>query len=483
MEVKLKTEDGSFHTLDVHEQRRILQDVLHEYHVSMGMYGNRQYTGTKKELPIGTTDELFYPCVVREGQFLSDRVRKQEEVEGFVDVENGVFMVADNNTHLERASPEVMISERSDVMKTLFISQQNLLSFLHLMDRSVQLPARTDDSNSLSLHITGCTGNVELQTQAQQQGLQKSSQLNEDQQNPQQLFLQFLNQLEDQAFKWSQSSKVVNDQSPKNLTLTGHESAAETDKTAIRSDSTESNISPGFACSQCSYTTTRKRQLEDHMSSHSEDRPYQCTWCPFNTKKKRYLTEHMRVHSTEKPFKCSECPFRANRKQYLRYHERTHSGEKPYKCTECPYRAIQKTSLIKHLRTHSGEKPFQCPECSYRTSQKSALVTHRRTHSGEKPYKCSLCQYSTSQRSALVTHWRTHSGEKPYRCSLCSYSASQKITLVRHMKVHEEGSVVYGMSYTSLQANSPKVTPADGPVFVKPLTFVQPLDIVKQETD
>ena len=523
----LQVEGTNFPTF---EQGRLLQALHQDNHISMETFGNEQILKSEVKQACGTPGELSFSCQGLEGGITSghDFADKVEEEEVSVDVENGMFMVAENNANLHCTPPEKAISDWMSLRENISITSQSLLSLLHLMDRSLNVPPvdQTDQTisklpenspSSQNIHNTGSGRNVGFYTQTQEcQPVQESSQFSKAGQNPQ-FFLQVLSHLEDQVYKWSQSSAIVKDQSPKNLAWTEQDSFAGIDSslTLAEQDSvTGTEVSPDrsahsiptnngeslkesetshldhtqFKCPQCSYITTRKRQLEEHMSSHSEDRPYKCTSCPFNTKKKRYLTEHMRVHSTEKPFKCSECPFRANRKQYLRYHERTHSGEKPYKCTECPYRAIQKTSLIKHLRTHSGEKPFQCPECPYRTSQKSALVTHRRIHSGEKPYKCSLCQYSTSQRSALVTHWRTHSGEKPYTCEICSYKASQKITLVRHMRVHEEGNVVYGMSYNSLQnmCNSGTQTSSatqtyDGPVFVKPLPFVQPLNMVKQE--
>ena len=538
MDRELQVEERNFHTF---EQGRLLQALHQGNHISIGRFGNEQVL--KSEVKRGTTGELSLSSQGREGGIISGRdFAEKDEEEVPVDVENGMFMVADNNTSLHCTPPEKAMSDWMSLRENISATSQSLLSLLHLMDRSLKVPPVEQTEQTISklqgnspsshntnpltahnVHNTGSGGNVGFYTQIQEcQQVQESSQFSKAGQNPQ-FFLQVLSHLEDQVYKMSQSSTIFKDQSPKNLTLTEEDSfaginspltLAEQDSVALtlaeqdsvaetedsrdgsvcsiptnREETSETPNDKQFECSQCSYITTRKRQLEEHMSSHSEDRPYKCTSCPFNTKKKRYLTEHMRVHSTEKPFKCSECPFRANRKQYLRYHERTHSGEKPYKCTECPYRAIQKTSLIKHLRTHSGEKPFQCPECPYRTSQKSALVTHRRIHSGEKPYKCSQCQYRTSQRSALVTHWRTHSGEKPYTCDICSYKASQKITLVRHMRVHEEGNVVYGMSYNSLQnmcnsatqTCSATQTSFDDPVFVKPLPFLQPLNMAKQE--
>ena len=47
----------------------------------------------------------------------------------------------------------------------------------------------------------------------------------------------------------------------------------------------------------------------------------------------------------------------------LDIHMYTHTEEKPYQCMHCEKAFSQKSNLTTHMLTHSGEKPFQCTEC------------------------------------------------------------------------------------------------------------------------
>ena len=78
--------------------------------------------------------------------------------------------------------------------------------------------------------------------------------------------------------------------------------------------------------------------------------------------------------------RCPYCPYVTMMKTNLNNHVRTHTGEKPYPCPYCSMSFSQKGSLQTHIRTHTGEKPFACTFCSYRSAQKSTLNNHVWTH-------------------------------------------------------------------------------------------------------
>ncbi|KAK3856331.1 hypothetical protein Pmani_030557 [Petrolisthes manimaculis] len=77
---------------------------------------------------------------------------------------------------------------------------------------------------------------------------------------------------------------------------------------------------------------------------------------------------------------CPYCSYSTPRKHHLDDHIRTHTGEKPYACPHCPYRCSKSINLKIHIRIHTGEKPFVCPHCPFRTAQKVNLVRHSYTH-------------------------------------------------------------------------------------------------------
>lgn len=54
-----------------------------------------------------------------------------------------------------------------------------------------------------------------------------------------------------------------------------------------------------------------------------------------------------------KKFNCSLCSYVSNQKVNLENHLRTHTGEKPFTCPHCPFRANVRSNLKRHvLRCH-----------------------------------------------------------------------------------------------------------------------------------
>ena len=87
-----------------------------------------------------------------------------------------------------------------------------------------------------------------------------------------------------------------------------------------------------------------------------------------------------------------ECELCQKRFKHIQQHMGTHSGEKPYNCTECETAFTQQQHLTSHMRTHTGEKSYSCTECEKTFSQLAHLTKHMRTHTGEKPYSCTECE-------------------------------------------------------------------------------------------
>ena len=120
-----------------------------------------------------------------------------------------------------------------------------------------------------------------------------------------------------------------------------------------------------------------------------------------------------------KSHQCPHCPYLAKRSGHLNDHIRTHTGEKPYLCEECGQSYTQSTGLSRHVRIkHSTDqaKVYQCPLCPYFTKHGPAnLRRHILTHTGEKPYLCEVCGHSFAQSGNLNTHMRSKHSAKVYQ--------------------------------------------------------------------
>ena len=130
-----------------------------------------------------------------------------------------------------------------------------------------------------------------------------------------------------------------------------------------------------------------------------------------------YLQQHIKTHENlSKENQCSYCGRSSSRNRDLQVHLRTHTGDKPFKCKHCGMNFTASSSLGRHLRKHTGDKPFKCEHCGKSFADSGGLGKHLRTHTGDKPFKCEHSGKSFSQNSNQQVHLRTHTGDKPFKC-------------------------------------------------------------------
>lgn len=80
----------------------------------------------------------------------------------------------------------------------------------------------------------------------------------------------------------------------------------------------------------------------------------------------------------KKSFTCPECHKSFGYKHVLQNHLRTHTGEKPYGCDACGRRFTRDHHLKVHIRLHTGERPYPCTRCKKRFVQVANLRRHQR---------------------------------------------------------------------------------------------------------
>ncbi|CAL4145570.1 unnamed protein product [Meganyctiphanes norvegica] len=105
-------------------------------------------------------------------------------------------------------------------------------------------------------------------------------------------------------------------------------------------------------CPKCDYKCIKGDEMEEHMSTHTTEKPFACTECDYRCTLKYNLKQHMFTHTNLWRFSCTQCEYKCRQKEHLKQHMMKHSGEKPFACTVCEYRSLRKGDLKKHMKIH-----------------------------------------------------------------------------------------------------------------------------------
>lgn len=178
---------------------------------------------------------------------------------------------------------------------------------------------------------------------------------------------------------------------------------------------------------------------------------YSCEECGKGFSLKRQLQAHIRTHADKKPYICQFCNKSFQNANNFKVHPCSHTDEGPYKCEMCGHSFPILLNLTAHMRTHMGEPPFICEYCSKQFSQKSALTVHIRTHTGAKPFKCQLCDQTFTYSYSLNVHYKhqhnmtTGAGKvqdqsvagKVFKCDECNQTFANTSMLSVHRRIHK----------------------------------------------
>ncbi|XP_063960651.1 zinc finger protein 585A-like [Lytechinus pictus] len=185
-------------------------------------------------------------------------------------------------------------------------------------------------------------------------------------------------------------------------------------------------------CSYCSKKFLRKCHLSRHVEIHLENSPFHCLKCGLKFVTEIDLDFHQcgiavkppLVH--EKVHECSYCHKKFFRKAHLQEHVKTHTGERPFKCAHCGKGFITKCNFKTHTcrnpeKGQISQKYNKCSYCPKKFSRKAHLQEHVMIHTGERPFKCAHCGKGFITKCNFKTHScrnpvKGHIPQRYYRC-------------------------------------------------------------------
>ncbi|CAM4675175.1 unnamed protein product [Leuciscus chuanchicus] len=199
-------------------------------------------------------------------------------------------------------------------------------------------------------------------------------------------------------------------------------------------------------CNYCDKVFTKNFDLQQHIRSHTGEKPFQCIVCGRAFAQKSNVKKHMQthkvwpagVHST-----ASRMPITV-RVLPLNNHQNSQPTEEEEheQAIEEPDAEVQETEEKQSDGTNKQiiliDSSYQCQFCSDKFSTYFQLKSHMTQHKNEQVYRCVVksCSQTFQKLDQFLEHIHTHQEHLTYRCHQCSKVFPSLFELGLHQYSH-----------------------------------------------
>ncbi|NWW53160.1 ZN341 protein, partial [Pedionomus torquatus] len=207
--------------------------------------------------------------------------------------------------------------------------------------------------------------------------------------------------------------------------------------------------SPKLKCTYCDKAFTKNFDLQQHIRSHTGEKPFQCIVCGRAFAQKSNVKKHMQTHKVWPPGLGCTISRNSITVQVMALNPNQPEEEENTGLTQPlrnPAEPPQDMSPMDESETGKLEakqvvlidSSYQCQFCPSKFNTYFQLKSHMTQHKNEQVYKCVVktCAQTFQKLESFLEHIKSHQEELSYRCHLCSKDFPSLYELGVHQYSH-----------------------------------------------